>query len=261
MSHFNESLRTERRALFSFGLKPTVLDEADLASATTSQRIESVWPYVSRCVLAFERTLSVRERANFDGEDICQEIFVALAERDHKWAPERGRYVTFCAAIIARELEGIRDRSRTIEAPRNSSCRVKAYRKAEETGTLSERCRATARDIERTRSGTFEVDANARAEAYREDDPASLIVADETAKEAADAIKLALASLEPTDAEVLRRMAGVDGCASETAPQIALSLGRTDVEVRASYLRARAGVRHALIRMRHPACQNLRRTG
>ena len=65
-----------------------------------------------------------------------------LAEKDLLWTPARGKYITFAGVVIEHELHAIRDRARTVHPPRNSSCRMKQYRKEEGEGTIrSERPR------------------------------------------------------------------------------------------------------------------------
>jgi hypothetical protein len=102
-------------------------------------------------VLKFADTLRPRDLANYDPEDVLTELYLALLlEKDHKWEPERGKYLTFAGTkVVENELHAIRDRSHTVHSPRNSSCRLKQYEPAQVGGTLSGRKAKTFADIRR----------------------------------------------------------------------------------------------------------------
>ena len=74
----------------------------------------------------FQDALNFRERVNFDPEDAISELWVVLAEKNDKWESERGKYITFAGVIVDRELCAIRERSRTVRSPKDSSYRIKA---------------------------------------------------------------------------------------------------------------------------------------
>lgn len=244
----NEPATTRWPILGAFGDGPhEFLNDEAAATAATADRIRSVWPYLVSKVSAFQRRLKPHEKIAFDIEDTLAELFVKLAERDHKWTPERGKYLNFAAAIADRELAGIRDRASTVESPRNVFCRMKEYAKREAAGTLSERCKKTAADIARTRQGAAEIATGSVAETARVDDPVSVLLKHEERAELTEELSRALASLESDESDVLVRMAGLGGREPESAREVALTTGQTDVEVKATYLRARGALRRSLI--------------
>jgi DNA-directed RNA polymerase specialized sigma24 family protein len=232
------------------------------STATTEQRLRSVWPFLVRRVLSFSKTLAPRDRANFDAEDILAQLVAKIAERDPKYNAERGSYVTFVATVADHELEGIRDRASTIQAPRNSSCRIKAYRKREANGTLTERCRHSANDIARTKSGTHDLEFADTGSSKLLPSPLTLLIAQESSQETTTQLKEALASIDPVDAEVLVRRSGLFGHEIEPAGEIAPRVGLSEGDVKAAYVRARAALRRRLIANRSPLVpEALRNTG
>ena len=257
----NENIGTRFPLLRAYGeQRLAFLDNDAAATATAEDRIRSIWPYITRRVLKFTRKMTPRQRVNFDYEDVISELCLKLVERDDKYDPARGAYLSYAARVIENELEGIRDRAGTIEAPRNHGCRVKAYKKREEAGTLTPRLRKSAQDIERTRGGTSEL---AIAEETRVlESPVTLLMEREAQEQTAEGLRKALAAIDPVDAEVLTRMAGLLGRDAATSQEIALSMGMTDVDVRAAYLRARGALRRYLLASRSalvpPGC---RKTG
>jgi hypothetical protein len=95
-------------------------------------------------------TLQPRERANYDAEDVLMECWLALRDRDHKYDPERGKYITFAGPVIEHHLYAVREKARVVRSPRNSSCRLGGYAQAEAEGRISPRTAKTANDIRRT---------------------------------------------------------------------------------------------------------------
>jgi RNA polymerase sigma factor (sigma-70 family) len=95
-------------------------------------------------------TLQSRERANYDVEDVLMECWLALRDRDDKYDPERGRYITFAGPVIEHHLYAIREKARVVRSPRNSSCRLNGYAQAEAEGKINARTAKTANDIRRT---------------------------------------------------------------------------------------------------------------
>jgi hypothetical protein len=95
-------------------------------------------------------TLQPRERANYDAEDVLMECWLALRDRDHKYDPERGKYITFAGPVIEHHLYAVREKARVVRSPRNSSCRLGGYALAEAEGRISPRTAKTANDIRRT---------------------------------------------------------------------------------------------------------------
>ena len=224
------------------------LDDDAASAATPEERIKSVWPFMVRRVSAFQATLGPRSRANFDLEDTLAECWIALAERDHKWDVGRGRYVTFAGVVVDHALDSVRDRARTVQSPRHSSWRLKAYRAAEAAGTLTPRLARTAEDIRRA-YGEFESADSEHERLAAGDDPAGLA----ERREADELLAMALAGLDPAEAAVIRHAFGLGGAPAMTIDRIAEALGITPDSVRSLKGRATAKLRGRLRELGHPA--------
>lgn len=143
-----DSLRDQYPIIFAFGEGPIPpLGHAESIAATPQERVRSVWPFLVKSVLKFAETLRPRDLANYDPEDVLTDLYASLLEKDDKWEPVRGRYLTYAAKVCENELHAIRDRAHTVHGPRNSSCRLKQYAAASATGKLSDRKAKTWSDI------------------------------------------------------------------------------------------------------------------
>lgn len=242
-----ETIRVQFSLLHAYDGKQEFLSNEAAQNATRDERLRSVWPFMTRRVLEFSKTLKVRERVNFDLEDVAAELWVALATRDHKWSPDRGRYLTFAGTIIDNELCSIRDRARTVQSPRNSFCRIKEYEGEQAAGTISSKRLKTLADIRRSGFALSPIDGSGRDfDKAIHDDPSASILAREEADEQLNGLKSAIAILTPTEAEVLRRTAGIFGTPRQTSKAVAKSLALTEWEVAEIKARALQKVRSHL---------------
>jgi hypothetical protein len=149
-THRSGPLRDQYPTIFAFGEGPIeYLTIEQAQAATPAERIKSVWPFLVRSTLKFCDSLRRRAAINFDPEDVLTELWIVLAEKDAKWEPARGPYLSFAGRVITNELHQIRDRAGTIQGPRNATCRVKQYERERAVGTLTEKKAATLRDIRR----------------------------------------------------------------------------------------------------------------
>jgi hypothetical protein len=197
------------------------LDKDDAADATAADRIRSIWPFIVQRVLRFQSRLNDRERANFDTEDCLLEVWCELASRDDKYDATRGRYITFAAPVIDHCLYAVRERARTIESPRNSTCRMEGYKRQAAEGVLSDRCRRTSEAIQRTVRGP---DTTASMDREIEDDPLDAAMAVELNGLSADLIIELVAALEPYEAAVLGARFGLWGQPTRTLSELASEL-------------------------------------
>lgn len=239
-----------------FGPSPDFLNEEDAAKATTAERIRSIWPFLVTKVLEFERTLSPRQRANFDAEDACQELWLQLAVRDHKFDPERSQYVNYAGAIIDRELSGIRDRASTVEAPRNASCRLKEYRQQTAEGTISDRCRKTFADIDRLGTAGQSVDVLKR-DPLNELGPEEAAAVSEASSNARDALLQSISRLSHIESRVLTNLWGLFGREPKNLFWIAWDMKKSREEVARIKDRAIAKIKQYLHETGHPALSEL----
>lgn len=128
------------------------LSTQEAINATREERIHSVWRMMVHETRRFLSKSKYRNRANFDAEDILSELWIALAERDHWWSPERGAYTTFASTIIHHALIVIADRSPTVQCPRNSTSRIKNAQDRCKNGTLSPKRAVTLQALLRVNS-------------------------------------------------------------------------------------------------------------
>jgi RNA polymerase sigma factor (sigma-70 family) len=239
---------------FAFGDGPTkFLTHEEAIAASPNERLQSVWPFLVDSVIRFELTLRPRERANFDAEDVLTELVVKLLEKDSKWEPERGRYITFVARVIANEFIKLRDRTRTVRSPGNSYSRLKEYEAEEALDAISPERLATLGALRRALCSTdtlegFEPVAREilgpDEETERREDLAC----------ANDAIVKAILGLTKTEVTFLSRAYGLWGQQEKTMNQIADTYGYTRAAIKALQARTRQKMRDRLEQIRHPAC-------
>lgn len=251
----DEPLR-DRYPLFSaFGEEQEFLGPEESIEASTEARIVSIWPFLKRRASAFCKSLKPRERVNFDPEDVLLELWVALREKDEGWTPERGKYITYAGTIVDRELCSIRDRSRTVESPRNSSGRMKEYQSEEESGELTHRRRVTASQILRTNdispiasslneSGVLGVD---------KEDPAKALVEAERKQSISGTVSLAIRNaLTPYESSVIGRIFGLWGESPKSTWRTAWETATDTADVRKAKNRALDKMRARLLSVDRP---------
>lgn len=244
----SERLRDKYPMFFAFGAKQTFLATEEAVKSEVTERIRSIWPFLVKRVLAFHASLKVRERTNFDPEDTLTELWIELAENDHCWQPDRGKYITFAASVADRALCAIRDRARTVHSPRNSSCRMKEYAAEEAEGTISPKRALTALSIQRTISGIQAIPAK-RSEVDRAEDRDCFAETEEfeVLAKAQQSLKQAIARILSTEeAMVIGRLSGLWGREPVSVWQLAWETGRDQDEVRRIKARALAKIKHYL---------------
>jgi DNA-directed RNA polymerase specialized sigma24 family protein len=213
------SLSQDYPMMFAFGAERLVFETSDLAAvATPDERIRSVWPFLVRAVLAFQKRLKDRERANFDCEDTLSSIFIDLRERDHRWVPARGKYITFAGEIARHTMFAIRDKSRTVESPRNSPCRIKKYTADMEAGTLSP---TKARTFQRIKHTVAEAVPDLDGDGAYFDDPSDILEAEDAKRTARTEIAIAIRGLTSEEAYVIGASRGLWGGEPKSIQDIA----------------------------------------
>ncbi len=225
-------------------------------------RVKSIWPFLVRRCSSFHASLKPREKTNYDPEDILSEVWVALAEKDHKWEPSRGKYITYAGAIMDREFSSIRDKARTVEAPRNSAGRLKRYVADALDGTISGQRARTADALKRTSDGTITI-SPARAGRGNDDHgvdpvdhrvtgPAATIENRERSARNRAAIMDAVQVLSTVESIVICRIAGI-GFDPQPVWYIAWATCRSSAEVRRHRDSGTAKIKAYLSSVGHPA--------
>jgi hypothetical protein len=248
----NDRIRDRYPIFDAYGGKHEFLGIEEAAETTVEGRIKSIWPFIVSQVRLFSLTLNPRERVNYDPEDVLSEIWLTLAEKDHKWTPDRGKYITFAAVVIDHEFCSIRDKARTIHAPRNSSCRLKKYREEEADGSITGRRAKTAADIRRTGDGTKDLGHERNADRTSGSEPPAILAGAESRAASHDAMKLAIRCLTPFESLVLGRLMGLWGRPAASVWRISWETGRDQEEVRRAKERAVLKIRKHLRAIKHP---------
>jgi len=253
-----ERIREKYPLFYAYGETHKFLDAAESVAATPEERIQSIWPFIVGRVRIFQSTLKVRERVNCDPEDTLSELFLALLEKDHLWSPERGRYITFAGVLVDRLLCALRDRARTVQSPRNSSCRMKEYKIEEESGSISTRRRMTADDIRRTSEGIHPISGGegqsneAMLTGVTTSEPSSIISDQETSENITEAIIEAIKSLPPFESMVISKLSGLFGNKKQNISKVAFDSCREQSEIRQIKARAIESIRTHLLSIKHP---------
>jgi DNA-directed RNA polymerase specialized sigma subunit len=204
-------------------------------------RLESVRGFINKKAVNFHRTLSARERANYDVNDIVAELQVAIIEQDHGFDPNIAKYTTYITAIVSHRLAYIKDHANTVESPPNANGRSKEYQEEEDNNTISKRRRKTADDIRRTRYGIVSIDRHhdeSEGSMDRADAPDGMAIAVECPpdvgamkaedhKEAIKTIIDAVKTLKPIEAWLLGATYGLWGQQRVTIGELAARSGRS----------------------------------
>jgi hypothetical protein len=238
--------------LFAFGDAPIPpLSHAQAIAATAQERIRSVWPFLVKAVLRFAETLGPRDRANFDPEDVISELCVTLLERDDKWEPARGKYLTFAGKVVENELHAIRDRAHTVHSPRNSSCRLRQYAAARRAGTLSDRKAKTESDIRRVVGSGQAIAAIVDAPTVAPD-TAEIVAHRDHLRLVRSAVIAGIKALAPDEAAAVGGAYGLWGRSEQPLALIAFKQRMTVDEVKKVKGRAQAKIRARLEALKHP---------
>jgi hypothetical protein len=244
-----DRIREKYPLFYAYGDTHKFLDAAEAVAATPEERIQSIWPFLVGRVRFFQGTLKSRERVNFDPEDTLSELFVLLLSKDKDWTPDRGRYITFAGVLIDRELIAMRDKARTVESPRNSSCRMKEYKTEEAAGEISSRRQRTANDIRRTAEGIHPISGGdgqsneAMLTGVITDEPSMIMSRGEKNSELREAIIEAMRPLSAFESMVISKLSGLMGNTKQSVHKVAFDSGRDQSDIRR--IRAKA---HKLIR-------------
>ena len=244
--------RIERAAerepgLYPFGTTPPPsLTAEEEAVAPFEDRLKSIWRYIVRRTKRFCSTLNERELAHLDPEDLAAEIVVALLEKDHKWDPQRARYVTFCESVMRNVISVRREQARVVAAPANSSGRLKRYRELAAQGKLSAVSKLTMRAIEAALGDTEpvgpSVDPSFGADRDQGDTP-------ELSK-AVEIMEAIRGMEDPRQALVLGQGFGLFGTEERGAAEIGEKLGMDARQVRALQGRAKTALRRRIEKLR-----------
>lgn len=210
------------------------LNSDQAASSTPNERIRSVWPYICSKAREFTATLTPRERANFDEEDVITEIWVYIRERDHKWTKERGQYISFVVPLVHNCLYGLREVTRTIESATNTCSRLKSFDKEAKKGELSDSKRKTMESMQRSVAGPEKLTDIV----IKNDSPDSEIIAEEEHREIVLAVVDIVRHISYEEASIIGPHLGLWGQSQRSFGEIACKLGKSCSSVKKTYIMA-----------------------
>jgi hypothetical protein len=239
----------------AFGRYHRFLSAEEARNATPEERIQSVWPAITRQVNQFVASLHQRELACFDPDDILLECWIELRQKDAKWVPEKGAYLSFSCKLVHHLFVRIRERARTVESPRNASCKLAESRTDEISGRLSRTRTKGMHDIDRTISGTIHIGIDIPDEPDERDPPSFWINKEESAV-SSEGIRQVIEQLGPRKAMVLGRLFGLWGQPQCSVSELATELGKTTEQIRKLRNSAYRMARSYLESEFHPAAQD-----
>ncbi len=248
-------------ALYPFGTEPKgnpwKLTAKQERKANFETRLRSIWKYVVRRARRFCATLTDRERSQMDAEDLVGEIVASLLEKDAKWNPERGRYVTFAESVMRNVLSLKREHARVVAAPANAAGRLRQYQELYAQGKLSPASTRTMRAIEGALGETETVSPTVDPPfgADREHNGHTTLAATRTME---TEVSEALRTLDdPRQCLVLGRTYGLFGGDEQTPKQIADAIGTDSNAVRNLQGRAKNAMRRRIEKLREAkACDS-----
>ncbi len=211
-------------ALFPYGpVAPPRLTPEQEATASFDDRLKSVWMYLAKGVMAHSRKLNPRERANLSIEDAIQGVVEALIERDSKWSPDRGRYITFAGFVMRHALATLKEKAHTLALPSNAMLRLHTYQQLEREGRISKKQSLLLRRMLATLGEAESIDKYDRPSF--DADPAAAEQRMEEVRAAEKKVRTILRGLErPAEAFVLSRMHGLGKEAPQTHYEVAKAM-------------------------------------
>lgn len=179
----------------------------------------------------FTLRLKDHEKANLDVDDIISELVTILIERDDKFDPNRGKYITFASTVAKIHLNALRDKSHTVESPLNSASRMKKYDQDKTDGKLNLRTSKTSHDIPRSCEATVPIETVDIID-DREESPLEILEQCEYKENLKKAILKEIRKLKPLEAVVISRLFGLNGNHEESIWEIAFELSKTAREIK-----------------------------
>lgn len=244
------SIRDNFPLAYCFGDHQVPMTQEELAKATPNVRLKSVWPCLAARVAEFQKTLTVAEQSAFDFEDTLSELGLVLLESDGDWVPDRGKYITFAMTMVNHTLYALRDQTKVVHPPRNSSARMKKYNAEDGSGADTQRKRKTAEDIRRASKGATSFlshdDHKCPANEPAVDPEPDILEEFERRSESAEVIKRAIRQLSPLEARVVGRLFGLWGQSQVNEHLLSIEMGYSECEIRKIKARGMAKMRKFL---------------
>ena len=222
----------DNQLCFALGNHHQFFTAVEAATRTPDDRIKSIWPFLCNKARAFAATLSPRELANFDEEDVLVELWVYIRERDHLWVPERGQYVSFAGPLVHNCLYGLRERTRTIKSATNTSSRLRKFEQESEDGEMSDSKRRTMESMRRSVAGP----ANLTEDIPEHCNPESEMIEQDEQREMVLKVINIVRHISYEEASIIGPYLGLWGQSQLSFSEIACKLGKTRTIIRRIYV-------------------------
>lgn len=240
-------LARKHPALFPFGLdEPRRLTREEEATASLEDRLRSVWPYIVRKCVRFCGRLKVRERATLSVEDAVNEVAAALAEKDSRFDPAKGRYITFAEWVAKSVLATGREKSRIVNSS-NTLGRLRRYRAK---GELDRDQRAVVESLERTLEPVDSIVGD-HTPGRGHDTVPDAIAAREDALREHDLLLQAFRGMDAMEAMVLARIYGIGPADPLTPAEVGRAISMSSAAVRQLEVRAKANLKARIESLRN----------
>lgn len=134
--------------LVHYGELGEPIDRETAATADFETRFNSVGRLVvGQSIWFYSRRLSAEGRISMDPEDIFLELRSYLQERNSRYSPDLGSYVTFARLLIRHRLSGLLEDAHCVALPANASEKLKNLVDLEDSGEIT--------DVQRKRLEAF----------------------------------------------------------------------------------------------------------
>lgn len=228
MSAIRSPVTSPSARLDPFG-EVAILTHRQTRGRDFESRLRSVWPLLKRLSRTFLETLTDRERANCDVDDVLSALTLKLLAEDWRWKWRIGKYSGFAARLARNELHRMRNRVRTVETPLNTSERLREYHERVAQGRTLGRESVTFARLQGAARGGAGLESPER---LADHSPAALDRDDDRVARTRAAVWAAVGQLDPLTAIVVGRYYGLDGEPARDVPEVARSLRMSAKRVR-----------------------------
>ena len=227
------------------------LTHEETITASFDDRIASVWPWIRNFIARSCRTRPTREVANFGFDDLLQEVWIELHAKNDEFDPTKGNYYAFAKDLVTKLCSRIRDRSLTVELPRDSRYAERQYERLAERQAISPGRRETYHRIQGARVQFYlTTDSAVIVPVERADDDDE---EDRPEPETRQSLVDSIGVLDPLQARVLGSLHGIWGQAKLTPQETADKLGIDVARVASLKRSAFRKIRRRLLESGHQA--------
>ena len=181
-------------------------------------RIAKVMPLLVRHANSFRESLKPRERGQFALDDVIQELWIELIDKDKYFDPSRSKYITYANMVAWQKLAEIRNRWHVVPGPRDTAAQLRSSDDEPKTEAI----RQTTREHSSLDEQGIDVSSH----------DCDQLEDRESSANAKLMIKDAMKKIgNPLHAAVLCLSYGLNGSSPKTVTEIAASLKKTTAQI------------------------------